>query len=74
MQVVDQVYDANLGRMATRVVLPRVIMHSRQHYGVIWLPAPFLYSSLPHCQHLGLQFVSELYFSHSLMFVIRICS
>ena len=59
MQVVDQVYDANLGRMATRVVLPRVIMHSRQHYGVIWLPAPFLYSSLPHCQHLGLQFVSE---------------
>lgn len=34
VQVVLQEHDANLGRMVTRVVLPRVIMHSRQHYGV----------------------------------------
>jgi hypothetical protein len=34
MQVVQQVHDLKLGRMVTRVVLPRVIMHSRQHYGV----------------------------------------
>lgn len=33
-KVVTQEFDSNLGRMVTRVVLPRVIMHSRQHYGV----------------------------------------
>jgi predicted metal-dependent peptidase len=33
-EVVQQVHDLKLGRMVTRVVLPRVIMHSRQHYGV----------------------------------------
>ena len=26
--------DEKLGRMVTRVVLPRVIMHARYHYGV----------------------------------------
>ncbi|KAG0610529.1 hypothetical protein M758_7G072700 [Ceratodon purpureus] len=32
-EVVAQEFDYKLGRMVTRVVLPRVIMHSRQHYG-----------------------------------------
>ncbi|KAL5144529.1 Leishmanolysin-like peptidase [Glycine soja] len=31
-QVTEQVMDEKLGRMATRVVLPRVVMHSRYHY------------------------------------------
>lgn len=26
--------DEKLGRIVTRVVLPRVVMHSRHHYGV----------------------------------------
>ena len=26
--------DEKFGRMVTRVVLPRVVMHSRHHYGV----------------------------------------
>ncbi|XP_042006503.1 leishmanolysin-like peptidase [Salvia splendens] len=33
IQVTEQVMDEKLGRMVTRVVLPRVIMHSRYHYG-----------------------------------------
>lgn len=33
-QVTVQSMDEKLGRMVTRVVLPRVIMHSRHHYGV----------------------------------------
>ncbi|KAF3320455.1 Leishmanolysin-like peptidase [Carex littledalei] len=32
-QVTVQSMDEKLGRMVTRVVLPRVIMHSRHHYG-----------------------------------------
>ncbi|KAL3640812.1 hypothetical protein CASFOL_015780 [Castilleja foliolosa] len=32
-QVTEQAMDDKLGRMVTRVVLPRVIMHSRYHYG-----------------------------------------
>ncbi|XP_054798436.1 uncharacterized protein LOC129303266 [Prosopis cineraria] len=32
-QVTEQVMDERLGRMVTRVVLPRVLMHSRHHYG-----------------------------------------
>ncbi|KAL2649366.1 hypothetical protein R1flu_017494 [Riccia fluitans] len=32
-QVVRQGFDDMLGRMVTRVTLPRVVMHSRQHYG-----------------------------------------
>ncbi|KAF7829702.1 leishmanolysin-like peptidase [Senna tora] len=32
-QVTEQVMDEKLGRMVTRVVLPRVVMHSRYHYG-----------------------------------------
>ncbi|KAF5942914.1 hypothetical protein HYC85_020556 [Camellia sinensis] len=32
-QVTEQVIDEKLGRMVTRVVLPRVVMHSRCHYG-----------------------------------------
>ncbi|CAM6102918.1 unnamed protein product [Calypogeia fissa] len=32
-EVVKQSYDEKLGRMVTRVILPRVIMHSRHHYG-----------------------------------------
>ncbi|XP_076940434.1 uncharacterized protein LOC143609606 [Bidens hawaiensis] len=32
-QVTKQTMDEKLGRMVTRVVLPRVIMHSRYHYG-----------------------------------------
>ncbi|KAJ7958068.1 Leishmanolysin-like peptidase [Quillaja saponaria] len=32
-QVTEQVMDENLGRTVTRVVLPRVVMHSRYHYG-----------------------------------------
>ncbi|KAJ6813620.1 uncharacterized protein M6B38_142360 [Iris pallida] len=32
-QVTMQVMDEKLGRMVTRVVLPRVVMHSRYHYG-----------------------------------------
>eukprot|EP01018_Ginkgo_biloba_P018495 Gb_23702 [translate_table: standard] len=32
-QVVTQSLDTKLGRMVTRVVLPRVVMHSRLHYG-----------------------------------------
>ncbi|KAI8004800.1 Leishmanolysin-like peptidase [Camellia lanceoleosa] len=32
-QVTEQVIDEKLGRMVTRVVLPRVVMHSRYHYG-----------------------------------------
>eukprot|EP00249_Psilotum_nudum_P023922 c29028_g1_i1 orf=1787-4684(+) len=33
-QVVSQSFDSKLGRTVTRVVLPRVVMHSREHYGV----------------------------------------
>ncbi|CAA6653468.1 unnamed protein product [Spirodela intermedia] len=33
-QVAVQTLDEKLGRTVTRVVLPRVIMHSRHHYGV----------------------------------------
>ncbi|OAE20884.1 hypothetical protein AXG93_3256s1310 [Marchantia polymorpha subsp. ruderalis] len=32
-EVVRQGFDERLGRMVTRVILPRVVMHSRQHYG-----------------------------------------
>ncbi|GER47925.1 metalloendopeptidase / zinc ion binding protein [Striga asiatica] len=32
-QVTEQLMDEKLGRVVTRVVLPRVIMHSRYHYG-----------------------------------------
>ncbi|GAB2222570.1 hypothetical protein Droror1_Dr00016689 [Drosera rotundifolia] len=32
-EVIKQAVDERLGRMLTRVVLPRVIMHSRYHYG-----------------------------------------
>ncbi|XP_040996682.1 uncharacterized protein LOC121242798 [Juglans microcarpa x Juglans regia] len=32
-QVTEQVMDEKLGRIVTRVVLPRVVMHSRYHYG-----------------------------------------
>ncbi|KAL7607136.1 uncharacterized protein LOC111920667 [Lactuca sativa] len=32
-QVTKQMVDEKLGRMVTRVVLPRVVMHSRYHYG-----------------------------------------
>ncbi|KAL4296012.1 hypothetical protein GQ457_12G019190 [Hibiscus cannabinus] len=32
-QVTVQTMDDKLGRMVTRVVLPRVVMHSRHHYG-----------------------------------------
>ncbi|THU58622.1 hypothetical protein C4D60_Mb03t16300 [Musa balbisiana] len=32
--VTVQVMDEKLGRMVTRVVLPRVVMHARHHYGV----------------------------------------
>lgn len=35
LQVTDQVMDEKLGRIVTHVVLPRVVMHSRYHYGVI---------------------------------------
>ncbi|XP_020202668.1 leishmanolysin isoform X1 [Cajanus cajan] len=31
-KVTEQVMDEKLGRMVTRVVLPRVVMHSRYHY------------------------------------------
>ncbi|OEL38427.1 Uncharacterized protein BAE44_0000552 [Dichanthelium oligosanthes] len=34
LQVTVQTLDEKLGRMVTRVVLPRVVMHSRHHYGV----------------------------------------
>lgn len=33
-QVTEQILDERLGRTVTRVVLPRVVMHSRYHYGV----------------------------------------
>ncbi|KAK1392506.1 putative Metalloendopeptidase [Heracleum sosnowskyi] len=33
IQVIEQVNDEKLGRMVTRVVLPRVVMHSRYHFG-----------------------------------------
>lgn len=33
IQVTEQAMDEKLGRMVTRVVLPRVIMHARYHYG-----------------------------------------
>ncbi|KAK4771023.1 hypothetical protein SAY87_031555 [Trapa incisa] len=33
VQVTEQVVDEKLGRAVTRVVLPRVLMHSRFHYG-----------------------------------------
>ncbi|WOG99020.1 hypothetical protein DCAR_0418366 [Daucus carota subsp. sativus] len=33
IQVTEQVKDEKIGRMVTRVVLPRVVMHSRYHYG-----------------------------------------
>ncbi|XP_047327274.1 leishmanolysin-like peptidase [Impatiens glandulifera] len=32
-QVTEQVMDEKIGRMVTRVVLPRVVMQSRHHYG-----------------------------------------
>ncbi|XP_027329186.1 uncharacterized protein LOC113845803 isoform X2 [Abrus precatorius] len=31
-KVIEQVMDEKIGRMVTRVVLPRVVMHSRHHY------------------------------------------
>nr|XP_008357189.2 LOW QUALITY PROTEIN: leishmanolysin homolog [Malus domestica] len=31
-QVTEQIMDEKLGRMVTRVLLPRVVMHSRYHY------------------------------------------
>ncbi|MED6197393.1 hypothetical protein PIB30_056048 [Stylosanthes scabra] len=31
-QVTEEIMDEKLGRMVTRVVLPRVVMHSRHHY------------------------------------------
>lgn len=34
LQVTVQAMDEKLGRMVTRVILPRVVMHSRYHYGV----------------------------------------
>ena len=34
LQVTEQVMDEKIGRMVTRVVLPRVVMHSRHHYAV----------------------------------------
>lgn len=34
-QVIEQTVDEKLGRTVTRVVLPRVVMHSRYHYGVL---------------------------------------
>lgn len=34
MQVAVQAMDEKLGRIVTRVVLPRVVMHARYHYGV----------------------------------------
>lgn len=33
IQVTEQVKDEKIGRMVTRVVLPRVVMYSRYHYG-----------------------------------------
>lgn len=33
-EVVAQEFDSNLRRMVTRIVLPRVVARSRQHYGV----------------------------------------
>jgi leishmanolysin len=33
-EVTEQQMDEKLGRLVTRVVLPRVVMHSRHHYGV----------------------------------------
>ncbi|RWV82686.1 hypothetical protein GW17_00055795 [Ensete ventricosum] len=35
-QVTVQVMDEKLGRMVTRIVLPRVVMRARYHYGVSW--------------------------------------
>ena len=35
VQVTELTMDEKLGRMVTRVVLPRVVMHSRYHYGVL---------------------------------------
>ncbi|KAK8677615.1 hypothetical protein V6N13_143141 [Hibiscus sabdariffa] len=35
-KVTEQIMDEKLGRMVTRVVLPRVVMHSRHHYGFNW--------------------------------------
>lgn len=32
LKVTEQVMDEKLGRMVNRVVLPRVVMHSRYHY------------------------------------------
>ncbi|TYH18550.1 hypothetical protein ES288_A05G280700v1 [Gossypium darwinii] len=32
-KVTEHIIDERLGRMVTRVVLPRVVMHSRHHYG-----------------------------------------
>jgi hypothetical protein len=44
MQVTEQVMDEKIGRTVTRVVLPRVVMHSRHHYAVFpW--EHFLYNS-----------------------------
>jgi len=34
LQVTEQVMDEKIGRAVTRVVLPRVVMHSRHHYAV----------------------------------------
>jgi leishmanolysin len=34
LQVTEQVMDEKIGRTVTRVVLPRVVMHSRHHYAV----------------------------------------
>lgn len=37
LQVTEQVMDEKIGRTVTRVVLPRVVMHSRHHYAVFLL-------------------------------------
>jgi len=49
-QVTEQLMDEKLGRMVTRVVLPRVVMHSRNHYGVSIVQLISIPRKCLHCQ------------------------
>lgn len=68
--------DEKLGRMVTRVVLPRVVMHSRHHFGVFdsYPPTIFVYYKIfgsrdlyTICRLLN-KYRAELYRMHKLAF------
>lgn len=63
--------DEKLGRMVTRVVLPRVVMHSRFHYGVMRnLPSSAQFWHNNYCLNLVLDPCKIIIFIGFLHFVL----